>query len=434
MDTGIVLVIYIVLLLILLSSGMWVTFAMTLVGIIGIYLWLPGGSEMLLAVITWATLHSFAFLVIPLFMLMGQVLYHSGLSDRLYRGVNPVVSRFPGGLLHTNIVSCGIFAAISGSTSATAATIGTVALPELKKRGYDLKMATGSLAAGGTLGPLIPPGTLFIIYGVLCGVSIGKLFMGGLIPGVMLMLLFMTLIFVRAKVQPNIAPKEEALPWGRSILRLLSIWPIVLLVVVVLGGIYLGVFTPTEAAGIGSFGALLVALGFRRLKPKVFWQSVLGATQMGCMVLFLILGAKLMGIALANLGVPAQVARQVASLGLPPIGVLILIYCFYTLTGMFMDGLAAMTLTLPIMFPVAMAMGFDPVWYGVIMVMMIEIGAITPPVGINVYVLHGLDLEIPMSYVFRGGLFFLIATVTNLALNTAFPQIALWLPGKMLGY
>jgi len=409
--------------------GMPVAGGLGIAAIIGGIIFL--GKFGIAAYVPWEVGDSFVLTAIPLFIFMGEVLLRSGLSIRLYDGAAAVLGRLPGGLLHANVGSCAIFAAISGSSLATAATIGTVALPELEKRGYENKIACGSLAAGGTLGILIPPSISMIIIGAMTEQSIAKLFIAGVFPGIMLVGLFISYIVVRVIIQPQLAPRFETIPLKRRALNIIRMWPIMVIMLFVLGGIYLGVTTPTEAAAVGAFMAMVFALIYRKLNWLTLKASLLGAVKITAMLLFIIVGAMILSGILGLLKVPFKMVAWVASLPFPPLAILIGIYIMYLFLGCFLDGLALVVLTVPIVFPIIRELGFDTVWFAVALVILVECCLLTPPVGTNVYVIHGLRPGRPMSEVILGAMPFFFMMLVGLAIITAFPQIATWLPGTM---
>lgn len=409
--------------------GMPVAGGLGIAAIIGGIIFL--GKFGIAAYVPWEVGDSFVLTAIPLFIFMGEVLLRSGLSIRLYDGAAAVLGRLPGGLLHANIGSCAIFAAISGSSLATAATIGTVALPELEKRGYENKIACGSLAAGGTLGILIPPSISMIIIGAMTEQSIAKLFIAGVFPGIMLVGLFISYIVVRVIIQPQLAPPFEKIPLKRRALNIISMWPVMVIMLFVLGGIYLGVTTPTEAAAVGAFMAMVFALIYRKLNWLTLKASLLGAVKITAMLLFIIVGAMILSGILGLLKVPFKMVAWVASLPFPPLAILIGIYIMYLFLGCFLDGLALVVLTVPIVFPIIRELGFDTVWFAVALVILVECCLLTPPVGTNVYVIHGLRPGRPMSEVILGAMPFFFMMLVGLAIITAFPIIATWLPSTM---
>ena len=413
-----------------LLGGISVAVSLGGVAILTAYIFL--GSAGSLAYASWNIATKFILVAIPLFIFMGELLLHSGMSDRLYTGATALLGRLPGGLLHANIASCSLFAAISGSSVATAATIGTVAIPELEKRGYEHRIVLGSLAAGGTLGILIPPSIAMIIYGSMTGQSIGRLFIAGIIPGIMLALLFMGYIAVRVMTKPQLAPPYEKIPLKHRVLQIIGIWPIFLVMFAVLGGIYLGVTTPTEAAAIGALMALAFSLIYRKLTWSILRQCLRTTVKTTSMIMFLVVGSQLLVSILTSERVPDNILAWVNSLAVSPLVILILIYFVYLFLGCFMDGTSLMLVTLPIVFPIIDALGFDPIWFGVALVILIEMALITPPVGLNVYVIHGLRPDHPLSEVFIGVVPFFVMTVVGLVIVTIFPQLATWLPATMM--
>ncbi len=394
----------------------------------------------MLGLIAWNTNTSFILVAIPLFILMGELLLRSGLSERLYRVLSHWLSPLPGGLMHSNIAACATFAAVSGSSVATAATIGSVSLPAFRARGYDERLVLGSLAAGGTLGILVPPSINFIVYGVLMEVSIGRLYVAGILPGILLSLLFMGVIFVAAKIWPQVAPREAAVSWGTRLWGLLDMLPTFALIFLVLGTIYLGVATPTEAAAFGVTGAFVLALLSRRVSPSMLKGVFFSTARTTAMVMLILTGAFILNSTLAMLGVPQAISRTVAAWGLSPTATILLLVVFYLVLGTFMDGFAMMVTTIPVILPVLKAMHVDLVWFGVIAVILTEAALISPPEGLNLYVIHGLREKLgreasqrTIMDVYVGVLPFFLMMLAGIALIVAFPQIALWLPTTMKG-
>ncbi len=414
-----------------LFSGIPVAVALGLVGFLTAFLFL--GHTEALGYAPWNIATQFILVAIPLFLFMGQILLHSGISDRLYSGASALLGKLPGSLLHANIASCAVFAAISGSSVATAATIGTVAIPQLEKRGYESKLVLGSLAAGGTLGILIPPSIAMIIYGAMAGESVGRLFVAGIIPGIMLTLLFMGYVLVRVITKPGLAPPFEGMSWKQRGLRILSMWPIFIIMFIVLGGIYLGVVTPTEAAALGAFTSMVFALAYRRLNWQIMKGILRDTVKTTAYIMFLVIGAQILTGTLSMLRVPDNAVLWVTSLDVSPLVILIFIYILYLFLGCFMDGISMMVVTLPVVVPIIRTLGFDPIWFGVALVILIEMALLTPPVGLNVYVIHGLRPDRPMSDVFRGIIPFFFMMLLGLIIVTAFPPIATWLPSTMYG-
>jgi tripartite ATP-independent transporter DctM subunit len=393
----------------------------------------------MLGLIAWNTNTSFVLVAIPLFIVMGELLLRSGLSEQLYRVLSLWLRPLPGGLMHSNIAACATFAAVSGSSVATAATIGSVALPAFRARGYDERLVLGSLAAGGTLGILIPPSINFIVYGVLMEVSIGKLYMAGFFPGVLLSLIFMAIIFVAALIWPQTAPREPAAPIGEQLRAAVGMIPTFALIFLVLGTIYLGVATPTEAAAFGVSGAFLLAVSTRRVNLAMLKAVCMSSARTTSMIMLILTGAFILNSVLALLGVPYAISKAVAASGLSPAAMMIAIVVFYLLLGTFMDGFAMMVTTIPVLLPILKTLDVDLVWFGVIAVLLTEAALISPPEGLNLYVIHGLresgavQRKQTIMDVYVGVMPFFLAMILAIALLMVFPQIALWLPTTMKG-
>jgi tripartite ATP-independent transporter DctM subunit len=414
-------------------------------GVIGVVLMVAFSDRPLLDMlgqIAWNVNSSFVLVAVPLFILMGEILVRSGISERMYRVLSHWLAPLPGGLLHSNIASCAIFAAVSGSSAATAATIGSVSLPAFRQRGYSEQLAVGSLAAGGTLGILIPPSISFIIYGVLVEESIGRLYMAGFIPGFLLAGIFMVIIAVMAKIWPQLAPRETAPSWRIRFVGLLALIPMVALMFIVLGTIYLGVATPTEAAAFGVVAALVLTALERRLSVRMLADTALATVRSSCMIMLIVTGAFTLSFALAILGVPAQVTEWVTGMQLSPVSLVIFLILFYLLLGTFMESLSMMVTTIPILVPALKAADVDLVWFGVIMVVLVEAALISPPEGINLYVIHGIRKSVQaeagiasgtITDLYLGVLPFMLGMAIVLALLVVFPDLALWLPNLMKG-
>jgi len=409
-----------------------VGFVMALVGLLGFAFLVSWEAALNLMAQDFSSIFgSYNLTVIPLFVLMGQMAHHSGMSGRLFHAAYRFLGTLPGGLAVATIGACAGFSAICGSTSATAATMAAVALPEMKKYNYDPALATGVVAAGGSLGILIPPSTIFIVYGIMTEQSVGKLFLAGVMPGILMTLLFIVTVFIWTWNRPDLAMPGARFTLREKIASLAGVVETLILFVAVMGGLFIGFFTPTEAAAIGAFGTLLIAVVGRHLSWKGFTQSLVETTRVSCMILVIVAGATVFGHFLAVTRIPFDVGNWVMGLQMPPWGVMALIILVYIVLGCLMDSLAMIMLTIPIFFPVITALGYDPIWFGVIIVLVTGMGVITPPVGINVYVVAGVARDVPLHVIFRGALRLLAAQVVTAILLILFPQIALWLPAMM---
>ena len=409
-----------------------VGFVMALVGLLGFAFLVSWDAALnLMAQDFSAVFGSYNLTVIPLFVLMGQLAHHSGMSGRLFHAAYRFLGNLPGGLAVATIGACAGFSAICGSTSATAATMAAVALPEMKKYNYDPALATGVVAAGGSLGILIPPSTIFIVYGIMTEQSVGKLFLAGVVPGILMTILFIVTVFIWTWNRPDLAMPGARFTLREKIASLAGVVETLILFVAVMGGLFIGFFTPTEAAAIGAFGTLLIAVVGRHLSWKGFTQSLVETTRVTCMILVIVAGATVFGHFLAVTRIPFEVGTWVMGLQMPPWAIMGMIILIYLALGCLMDSLAMIMLTIPIFFPVITALGFDPIWFGVIIVLVTGMGVITPPVGINVYVVAGVARDVPLHVIFRGALRLLGAQVATAVLLILFPQIALWLPNLM---
>jgi C4-dicarboxylate transporter DctM subunit len=409
-----------------------VGFVMAIVGFTGFGLLISWDASLsLLARDFFSVFSSYNLTVIPLFVFMGQVAHHSGMSGRLFNTAHKFLGHLPGGLAIATIGACAGFSAICGSTSATAATMASVALPQMKKYNYDPALATGVVAAGGSLGILIPPSTIFIIYGIMTEQSIGKLFMAGVLPGILLTLLFILTIVIWTHLRPDICEKAPKATWKERIASLTGVIETFILFVMVMGGLFVGLFTPTEAAAIGAFGTLLIALIGRNLSWRGLIRSLDETTRVSCMIFVIVAGATVFGHFLAVTGIPANIGTWVSELALPPPVIIGLIILVYLVLGCLMDSLAMIMLTIPIFFPVVTTLGYDPIWFGVIIVLVTEMGVITPPVGINVYVVAGVARDVPLHIIFKGATHLLMALLVTAILLILFPQIATYLPSLM---
>jgi C4-dicarboxylate transporter, DctM subunit len=422
----------IVILMVLLAFRMYIGLAMALIGFIGlsILVGLDAGIS-ILGITPLAEGSSYTLSVIPLFVLMGQFAFISGISTDIYKTVYAWMGHFRGGLAMATVMACAGFAAVCGSSLATGATMGMVAIPEMNKYAYDDRLSTGCVAAGGTLGILIPPSIGFIIYGILTEESIGKLFMAGILPGILLASLFILAIYIQCRLRPQMGPQGDPTTWKTKIKSLGGTWGMLLLFVLVMGGIYFGVFTPTEAAGVGAFGAFLFALCKRKLNLQTLAQCLLETGKTTAMIFFIIIGANIFSTFLGLARIPMGLANFIAALALPKMLILAGIVVVYIFLGCIMDCYAIMILTVPIIFPVIQAMQFDPIWFGVLMVIVLEVGLITPPVGLNVFVLKAAAPDVPLTVIFQGIWPFLLAAFICIVIIAIYPQIALFLPSMM---
>ena len=375
----------------------------------------------------------FTLSVIPLFVLMGAFAAVSGMGADMYRTAHAWVGHRKGGLAASTILACAGFAALSGSSIASAATMGKVSLPEMERYRYDPGLATGSIAAGGTLGILIPPSTVLIVYGLLTEQSVGRLFLAGVLPGILLTLLFVITVFAVAILNPNAGPPGERIPYSERFKVLLSSGALIFVVFIVIGGIYAGVFTVTEAAAVGAFLTFLHALWTRRLTIAKFFDALLDTIKTTSMVFFILIGAHIFAPFLALTRIPVNLADAIGDLAIPALAILLVILAVYIILGCFMEGFAMMVLTVPIVLPIILSLGYDPIWFGIIMVLVLEMGLISPPVGMNVFVVKGVAPNVPLGQIFRGILPFWLAMGVCVALLIAFPQIALYLPNTMMG-
>jgi tripartite ATP-independent transporter DctM subunit len=406
--------------------------AMGLVGVAG-FGYLASGNAALKIVghTTMRTVTDFNFAVVPLFLLMGAFATTSGMSRELFRSANTFVGHLRGGLGIATIAACGGFAAICGSSVATAATFSRVAYPEMIRHHYPKSFATGVIAAGGTLGIMIPPSTVLAVYGLITEQDVGKLFVAGIIPGIIALLMYMATISIIGYVRPGFLPAGERASWRERIASLRDIWATVLLFAFVIGGIYGGMFTATEAAGMGAGGAFLLGILRRRLSGKDILRSLLESTRTTAAVFTILIGAMLFGYFLTITQTPQKVTEFLTGLGLGPYGILTLILLMYLVLGCLMDALAMIILTVPIVFPVIKQLGFDPIWFGVVVVMTVELGLIHPPVGMNIFVIKSVIDDVKISTIFYGVLPFIITDILRLILLVAFPILAMWLPSRM---
>ena len=432
MSTDAVALLGFVALFVLMLLRVPVGMAMGLVGVTGYsYLVGPGPALKLVGQTSMRTVTDYTFGVIPMFMLMGALVSVSGVSRELFRAANSMIGHLRGGLGVATVVACGGFAAICGSSVATAATFSSVAYPEMRRFGYPQSFATGVIAAGGTLGAMLPPSTVLAVYAILTQQDIGKLFMAGIVPGLLAMLMYVLTIVVIVRVKPGWLPRGEARAWSERAAELKNVWAPIVLFLFVIGGLYGGFFTPTEAGGVGASGAFILGVLRGRLDRAKIREALLSATRTAAAVFTVLIGALLFGYFLTITQTPQKLTEFLTGLGIGRYGVLALIMVMYLLLGCLMDAMAMIILTVPIIFPVIMQLGFDPIWFGVIIVMTVELGLIHPPVGMNVFVIKSVVQEVSFTTIFKGVIPFVLTDILRLLILIAFPAIALWLPGRM---
>jgi len=417
-------------LLLLLAAGMPIGFVMVLVGFTGFALLTSTGAAWhIVGTIPYELISNYNYSVLPLFLFMASICLNSGLGKSLYNLMYTWVGRLPGGLAIATIFACGVFSAISSSSIACTLTVGLIAIPEMRRYKYDSGLIAGSVAAGGTLDILIPPSGMFIIYGILTEQSIGKLFIAGMIPGIILLLMFIVVVYFHVRLNPTLAPSGSSTTFQEKMAALGECAEILALCILILGGLIIGWFTPTEAGAIGAFGAIAFSLIRRRLSWQGFKDSVIDTIRNTGMIFMIMTGALIFNAFLAVTTIPMELAGWVSGLALPRVFILIIILLMYIILGTFLDELAMILLTLPIFFPVVTRLGFDPIWFGVVIVLVVQMGMISPPVGITMFVVKGIAPDIPIETIFKGVVPFCIAVVVLMILLIAFPQIALFLPG-----
>ena len=431
MELAIVSLTLCALLVVFMGSTIWIGFSLFLVGFGGFILFtdLPFGSIM--ATTAWNNTSGSAMLALPMFVWMGEILFRSRISENLFKGLTPWMDRIPGRLLHVNILACTFFAAVSGSSAATTATVGKITVPEFTKRGYDKGLAVGSLAGAGTLGFLIPPSMMMLVYGIIGNVSIGKLFVAGLVPGVLLATVFSAFIMGRCLLDPRLAPAgAERHSWRQRLAAIPEILPVIVLILLVLGSLYAGLATPTEAGVVGVVGAIAFAFATGSMNFRVFRDSLMGAVRTTAMIMLIVLGASYLSVVVGYLGITRQLTMFVTEIGLSPYMLILILTILYIVLGCLVDGFSMIVMTTPIVLPLITAAGFDTVWFGIYLVLMIELAQITPPVGFNLFVISSLNRADVLDIARDSAPFFLLmATMT--ALITVFPQIVLFLPNMM---
>ncbi|AXF55203.1 TRAP transporter large permease [Salicibibacter kimchii] len=427
-------IIGIVVLLLMFAFRVPVSISLFIVGTVGYSLIRDVDSGLVqLATTPYSTASSYSLSVIPLFILMGMILSYSNLGKDLYNAVDSWLGRIRGGLAMTTIGTSAIFSSISGSINATTATMAKVAIPEMRKYNYDLGMASASVAAGGTLGPLIPPSVIMIVYGVLTMEPIGQLLIAGIIPGIIQMVIFMLIIYIWARIRPSSAPVGEKKKFGEKISSISKVWPFFLLFVMTIGGLYFGLFTPTEAGAVGAFGSFVLALITRRLSWESLKKALSETTRLTAMIFLILMGADIFSQFLSISRIPSEITTFVGNVDLSPLTILILMLIVYFILGLFLEGIAILVLTMPIVYPLLEQLGFDGVWFGVIMILVINIGLMTPPLGISIYVISGIVKDIPIQRIFKAVMPMVLAVVLCIIILIIFPEIVTILPDLMRG-
>ena len=433
MNVGEISIFLAILLLVLLAGGLWIAIAMLVVGAAAVALFTNTSAGMLLATTVFGGSTDWALTALPLFIWMGEILFRTKLADQMFTGLAPWLTRLPGRLAHTNVLGCGIFAAVSGSSTATTATIGRITVTELTRRGYDDRLVLGSLAGSGTLGILIPPSIIMIVYGVAADVAITQLFIAGVLPGLLLMALFSFVVSAEAITHPAwVPPADPPTPFLHKLRASRQLLPVLVLIAGVIGSLYFGIATATEAAGVGVVGALGIAAWSRTLTWKNFMASVYAAVRTNCMIFFILSGSMFLTGAMGFTGIPRQLASLVGDQGLSPGQILLVLTFLIVVMGCFIDGISIVVLTASVVMPVIQAAGIDPLWVGIYLIFVVEIGLITPPVGFNLFVIQGLaNRDLP--YIAWAALPYFLAMCCAVVLIWLFPQIVTWLPAQMSG-
>ncbi len=441
-DPLILAVILIAVMFVFLLSSIWIGASLFLTGIFGMLIYdhhLPPAISIvtkignLLSSSVYDSLNSWSLAALPMFILMGEILHYSSISNKLFNGLVPWLSRVPGRLLHINVAACSLFAAVSGSSAATTATVGKITLEELQSRGYSKSLAIGSLAGSGTLGFLIPPSLIMIIYGVLADVSIGRLFISGIIPGLMLATAYSFYIMLVATLNKRVVPShKEQFTWSQRMESLKELVPVLLLITIVIGSIYSGIATPTEAASLGVIFSIMLALYFKSFDFHIFKTSLLNTIKTTVMISFIIAGAGFLSQVVGFLGIARALSEFIASLGLTPMMLIIVVSIMYIILGMMLDGISMVVMTLPIVLPIITAAGFDALWFGIFLVFMVEMSQITPPVGFSLFVIQSISKE-SIGYIIKATFPFFIIMILITAMVTLFPEIVFYLPNRMIG-
>ncbi|MEJ2801397.1 TRAP transporter large permease subunit [Comamonadaceae bacterium PP-2] len=418
-------------LLLLLAGGLWVALALIACGVVSLVMFTEVPADLVFATKAWDSAANWSLVALPMFIWMGEILFRTRLSQDMFSGLAPLMRRLPGRLVHVNVLGCGIFAAVSGSSAATAATIGKISLPELKARGYDEGLSVGSLAGAGTLGLLIPPSIVMIVYGVAAQTSIVKLFVAGILPGILLMFMFSSYIALWSWRHPDKVPPADApLPWREVLSRLKLLLPVMLLIVAVIGSIYTGVATATESAVMGVLGSLAIALWSRSLNRASFVASLMGAVKTSCMISFIILGAGYLTAAMSFTGLPGNLAAWISSMGLSQYELIFVLTLFFIVLGAFLDGISIVVLTTAVLMPAIQQAQIDPIWFGIYLILVVEMAQITPPVGFNLFVIQNITRH-NLWYLIKKSFPFFLILVAATGVVTVFPDIVMVLPDAM---
>ncbi len=431
MSLDLLSILLVLLLILIIGIGTPIAFGLGFLGLMGMVSFLHIGNLYQIAEITAMTGTSLFMIALPLFILMAEVVSFSGVGDDMYTAAHRWLSWLPGGLAISSVATCTGFAAICGSSPATAATIGLISIPEMTKRGYSRYLAIGSIAAGGTLGILIPPSITMIIYGVITEVSIGKLFIAGIVPGIILATILSASIAFAVKIKPHLAPRIEGVTWKERFSSLKRVWAFIILAISIIGTIYAGIATPTESAAIGATFAILIALVYKRLTIKSLHGAVVRTAAVTAMIMFLVIGGNTLAFLLSTMTIPQYITGLITSLDVSKWVIMVIINIILIIMGCLLDPMAIMVISLPILFPIVTKLGFDPVWFGIIVTINVEIGMITPPVGLNLFILKGTIPNISMKEIVWGALPFVLLLIIGLAVIMVFPSLATWLPGKM---
>ena len=431
MDLATISIAIVLLMIILLGGSVWIGISLFLIGFGGLFIFTEVPLGRLLSNSVWNNTNGSAMMALPMFIWMGEILFRSRISQNLFNGLTPWMDRIPGRLLHVNIFACTFFAAVSGSSAATTATVGKITVPELKERGYQHRLSIGSLAGAGTLGFLVPPSMMMLVYGIIGDVSIGRLFIAGILPGIMIASLFSGYIFIRCLVNPSLAPaRAESYTWLQRFKGLKDIAPVAILIAGVLGSLYAGWATPTEAGVVGVVGAMLFAVFTGSMDRQVFMASIKGAIKTSAMIMLIVMGAGYFSVAIGFLGITRQLTMFVAEMGLSPYMLIFILTLVYLVLGCLLDGFSMIVMTTPIFLPLVTFVGFDPVWFGIYLILMIELAQITPPVGFSLFVISGLTNEDILT-IARAALPFFLILCAATAIVTIFPRFVLFLPNLM---